>query len=351
MFTQKKIKAIHLDEMIKLVDYCRRTYIFMFREKRPNEFFGQNCYIEDHETIFKLTVKIADEPCTYVCRKDNEDIIFGATGLEAYSIVQKYYKAKDFRNDEFVKRELGYDPIVKNSFSVSASPFLYHNKKFEGTRQKAIGYDLNSSYSNAMLGQIPNTDVPYRIGVVKENEVGFIDDEGQLIPVFEGSHSHFIFPLMESPYKKFVEKYYSIKKNAKTPEEKKRAKDILNFSIGYMQKTNPFIRAMIIYRANKLIKDLIDENTLYCNTDSIVCLKPRDEIKIGKEIGDFKVEHEGEFAFVGFNYQWDLNTPAIRRIQKSAFKEGWDILKDPFPTTGSGNIAKFNYKTFRLERY
>ena len=117
-----------------------------------------------------------------------------------------------------------------------------------------------------------------------------------------------------------------------------------------MQKTNPFIRAKIIYEANKMISDLIDENTLYCNTDSIVSLTERKDIKLGNNIGQFKIEHQGDFAYIGFNYQWNRDVPSYRSIQKSAFKEGYDMLKDPLPARGSGNIVTYNENTYRLEK-
>ena len=70
--------------------------------------------------------------------------------------------------------------------------------KYEGTRNKAIGYDLNSSYSNAMLKPIPDTSVPYHSGTVKAGEIGFKEDEnGHLVPVFENNFSYFIFSLMD----------------------------------------------------------------------------------------------------------------------------------------------------------
>ena len=139
---------------------------------------------------------------------------------------------------------------------------------------------------------------------------------------------------MESPFKKFVNRWYEEKKNAKTKQQKAKAKGMLNYSVGYLQRVNPFLRSTIIYYANKMIKDLVDENTLYCNTDSLVSLVPRNDLNIGTNIGEFKVEHEGQFAFRGFNYQWD-NSVSYRGIPKSWFKPGFDILVDNIPQIGN----------------
>lgn len=350
MFQKKRIKAVTIDEMNKHLKYCKKYRYMVDGPKPQNETFGMKAYVEDSETYFRLTYKTGPNVCTYVCRKDNEEIVFGATGLEAYSTAQKYYKAKDFRDDDKVKKLFGYSEKI-GKFAASASPFTYYSEKYNRTRNNCIGYDINSSYSNAMLGDLPDTDKPYRLmSRVGDNEVGFIeDDNSHLIPVLEkGKFATIIFPLMHSPYEKFIQNWYLKKKNAKTKQEKQKAKDTLNFCIGYMQRTNPFMRAMILYRANKTIEDLMNDDVIFCNTDSIVSLKPRDDIDIGDGIGQFKIEHEGEFAYINFSYQWNKDTPHWKRVQQTAFKKDFDILTDKLPATGSGNIVE--YKNYRLEK-
>lgn len=55
---------------------------------------------------------------------------------------------------------------------------------------------------------------------------------------------------------------------------------------------------------NKFIKNLMDENTLFSNTDSIVSLVPRPDLKISDNIGDFKIEHKGDFIYLdSYHYQ------------------------------------------------
>ena len=64
-------------------------------------------------------------------------------------------------------------------------------------------------------------------------------------------------------------------------------------------------------------------------------MKPIESLKIGKGIGEWKIEHEGEFAFDGFNYQWDLEAPHFRGTSRNWFDDGWDILKDKLPKNGN----------------
>ena len=76
--------------------------------------------------------------------------------------------------------------------------------------------------------------------------------------------------------------------------EQEKMKQILNYSIGYIRRKNPFVHSCILSRARYYIEDLIDENTLYSNTDSIVSLGRRVDLdkKLGHNIGDFKIKRK-----------------------------------------------------------
>ena len=143
-------------------------------------------------------------------------------------------------------------------------------------------------------------------------------------------------PAIESPFKHFVEQYYAKRKKAKGIE-KEKIKQILNYAVGYIRRKNPFIHSCILSRSRYYIESLIDENTLYSNTDSIVSKERRLDLEklIGTEIGQFKVEHKGSFAYTGSGYQWNYESPSIRGRSKEWFKNaypnGFDILKDEIP--------------------
>lgn len=160
---------------------------------------------------------------------------------------------------------------------------------------------------------------------------------------------------MESPFKRFVNKWFGIKRYG-TPEEKIKAKQMLNFCVGYMQRTNPFIRNTIVERCNLKMEDLIDDNTLYCNTDCIVSLVPRTDIELGGGLGEFHIEHEGTFAYNGFNYQWNYELPTYRGIPKNWFiefekkhKRKWTILDDSIPC-GNDSEYYFDVKKLQIRR-
>lgn len=249
-------------------------------------------------------------------------------------------------------------PEISNmakKYAGSASPLLWNNKKYNGTRQKAWCYDRNSAYSYAMLQEIPDTTNALGPGVLEEGQIGFIrapkwskPDEDQLMAIFEvGKECQWRFPAMKSPWVGFVTKYYTMKKRAKTYEEKMKAKSYLNVVIGNMQNHNPFIRSCIVTRTNNDMLKLIDENTLYVNTDSIISLVERKDLVIGDGIGEWKVEHEGLFAYKGFNYQWNFDVPSFRGVPKAWWAEAYerkefDMLVDNTPARN--NPFKLNMK-------
>lgn len=343
---RRHIEYITWKQMNEHLDYCYNYRSIKLQPDNPNEIIGMNAYVQDKLVNFYLTYKKGSTVTTYMCRKDDQDGTQFINGVEAYAILQHYYKCPDMRQDKRIERGLMFDS-KSGKFLLSARPLLYANAKYNKTRNEAIGYDINSSYSYAMLNDMPDTSVPFRTGTVKADEIGFKEDgEGNFVPVFEGHFSLWVFPLMKTPFERFVNTWYKRKANSKTEEERLKAKGVLNYCVGYLQKTNPFLRATIIYYANKKIEDLIDDDTLYCNTDAIVSLRPLD-LDIGPKIGQFKIEHQGKFAYNGYNYQWDFNKPSYRHVSKAWFKKGFDILVDNPPK--AGNVVRFNEKRYCLE--
>lgn len=327
---------------------AKKFTIMRFRERQQGETLVTVSYLVDKITRIELTIRdpeLGGKRVTYRCDKSESAIVHQANGATAYSTLQKYYKT----------------PAVNTSndalFSVAG--VLYYNEEYVNTRQHAYGYDMNSAFAWGMLQDMPKDTEKgpinlnkkkgiYNVRIVKADEIGFGFD-GKL--ALEGEYALYIFKRMSSPYGRFVEHWYNIKKNPKTPEEKIKAKDMLVMSVGYMQRRNFWMRAAIIGHCNRLINSIIAKyphNVLLSNTDSIVSniRIPEIEANLGKEVGQWKFEHDGQFAYINTNYQWDNNRPTFRGTAKSWFKEGWDILKDPRPE--SGNKMHYDSKLNRL---
>lgn len=243
-----------------------------------------------------------------------------------YATFKKYVQFKD----------------IENPYGYSSKGILFYNDKFDG-KTKAYSYDLNSSYSNAMI----NCDYPDMdkfVGthmIVGDDEIGFVDVIGNVRVVEKGELAEYVYkklPCSDKLYygmMKFVMHYYRMKKNAKTPEDKMKAKDFLNFAIGCLQNHNWMFRTCILSYANKIITDLIEkyeEHVIYCNTDNITLDIPI-ELDIGKGIGQFKVEHENEYVKKkGTAIQWE-NKIIYRGITSSRLKDDFDLLTDELTYT------------------
>ena len=335
---KKKIQYLTVEEMNQKLEMVKKYYILIKGPKKGE--FGLNAFLEDKRIETVLSIKEGSKSYEYHCRKDTIEFNKNMTGAEAFKIVSQYFK------------------IPEAKCEYSAKPFLYYNKKYNKTRQQAYGYDLNSAYSWAMLQPIPDTTkIVGKNRIVKNGELGFksiinetIDNFVEdLVLVLPGKNADIIFAEMPSPFERFVKTWYNRKKNAKNKADKIKAKGVLNYSIGYFQRKNPYIRATIISRCNNLIKSLVNESTLFCNTDSLVSYTRRFDIEqnLGLEVGQWKLEHEGMFAYVGFNYQWNKDIPTYRGVPKSWFPENYDILSDGIPKFG--NVYYLNDETLQLE--
>lgn len=262
----------------------------------------------------------------YITFKDNRDHAQDITGGEAYRILRL--------NAKF--------PLLEGN--ISASPFLWNNKKYEGQWVDAICYDINSAYAWAMCQPMPDTSRPPVAKFIEEGEVGF-DCDGD---IQRSGYCLHVFKMLDySPFTKFAEKWFERKK---CPAQKQKAKNVLVYSVGFLQRKNPYLRAYIVGLCNDLIRSLIDENTLYCNTDSIVSLKERPDLKLGDGLGEWKIEHKGKFAYKGFNYQWKDETVAYRGIPKTWFNKNYDITKDDLPITGNLWYYDINKKQLRSDK-
>lgn len=325
MYWNKRIRYVDLATINQHIKYCYNYRKIVFRERQDHENIGLTAFVNDKLRFFELTYKYAGDVTTYIFDKatgslENHQQI---TGLQAFTMLNRY---------THVNRVI----TKADEAPFSAVPLLWFNPKLEGKRVDAICYDINSAYSYAMIQAMPDTSIPPKQKYIEPGEIGF-DVNGNRQT---SGYSLFVFNLMESPFKKYVEHFFKKKNTAKNLSAKRKAKEYLNFCVGFLQHRDPYTRAQIVGLANDRILSLMDENTIYCNTDSIVSLTERPDLELGTDIGQWKIEHKGKFAFKGYNYQWNFDPPSVRGKSKTDFKEGWDLLKDGMPD--NGNLYKFN---------
>ena len=292
----------------------------------------------------KIEYKIVQSGINIHCKTVKHDYVASLTGVVDYEpnaiLISKEFHKKT--NYHYLEKDVteehnlyGYTvkKLPENKTKISwdfktAGGYSEIKKEYAKEDLKVWAYDINSSFGYAMLQPMPNTNAEPKFDAeVGENEMGF--SKHGFCTLNKGVKMDVVFPLMESPFKDYINEYYEIKKNApKDSTERLEAKYKLNVPTGCIQRHNIFLRNAVLYYANRFIKQFIDENTVYCNIDSIYSLEPRNDLPIGNEIGQFKIEHENEyFKFLGrgiyqigdkIHYQ-GLNGDLLQDIETTKF--------------------------------
>lgn len=367
---QKIVYVNNVNEMNKRLKDCK-----MFRYETTPEEFALTKGHREHACIDYYWLKVGFTKLTlaytpynaekgiyerftqFVFFLDGKQECEHKTGMEAYSLLQRMSKSAVIELPEYYDEE-------GNCKLSSIAGLIWVNPKHKNKRYSdCYGYDVNSSYSWAMLQDMPDTSVKPKLWTeIGENEVGFnqrikgkSEQNYLYMETTKGMLCEYVFPKIESPFKRFVNHYYDLKAKATNKIERQKYKDILNFSVGYIRRKNPFIHSAILSYAKYRIESLIDKNTIYCNTDSIVSKERRFDIEqmLGNEVGQFKLEHTGEFVHTNSGYQWNRDIPSVRGKSKEWFKNmypnGYDILKDELPFTES-NYYEFDYENMKIKR-
>lgn len=328
------VEYLSVDEMNELFDYCRNEKRAFLKRRHPDFSLYRSCVISCKKTKLSVKTEYKGKVKEYITFLDGREDPVVITGATAYTTLKSYWpELPEIPEDSPI-----YDFI-------SASPMIDYNEKYNNQRVEAWGYDLNSAYASVILqGWIDTTSGPMAKVIDPETEIGFDTD----LDIQREGFSIYVFKKMETPkgLRNWVNIYYKKKKEAKNRIDKLKAKQHLNFAIGFLQRKNPWLRAWVVSRCNEYIKSLIDENTLFWNTDSIVSRVPRPDLEIGLEIGQWKLEHEGVVAYKGNTYQWNNDKPTYRGVPKTWFKGDFDLLKDDKPA--NENLFYFNEKEVKV---
>ena len=237
-------------------------------------------------------IKAKTKACVYkasLSDKFNEEINPAVISKE-FSKMSKYHYLDTDKLYGYKKLYLGntLDYKVRWDYKTAVG-YSWCDKLNAHKDLKCWSYDINSAYPYAMLQPMPDTTKEPRYNdFVKENEIGFYISSEATTKV--GDYADIIFPLMPSPFVEYITKYYNKKENS-SGLEREKWKLYLNIPTGCVQRHNIFIRNAIIHYSNEYIKKYIDDDTVYCNIDCIVSLKPRNDLPIGNDIGLFKEEH------------------------------------------------------------
>ena len=212
--------------------------------------------------------------------------------------------------------------------------FNYTNEKYWGQELKEVYvYDKNKAYlSHFLKGEYPDVAKgDLGLGIVEEGQIGYrtlgykilgLAKVGEIATVrFPKAHSELLVSFAK---KKGAEMTQLKRENKK--EELMIMKQAINASIGITRNHNPWFYAFVVGSVGDSMRELITEDTLLCNTDSIFSLVPREDLDIGDEIGQFKVEHSGvHMVYRGSNYVLYDDKKTLTLKQRGVIKG----LQDP----------------------
>lgn len=362
----KKTKVVFVDNMdemnhhlqlaSKVTNFVEEDYHYNYDERCPVHSFS---YIKDSLLKLSLVTCYGEEerqrPTEYVYYKDGttreHEVAYECYNRmiktdKAYKKIKKLVDMPDWIKENFDINERG-------CWDYGASPLLWYDETRDAREDYIYEYDMNSAYGWAMKQPQPDTncdeeDIIY-FQCVPKGYVGFTYGE-HLERVTVGKYADIAFPLVESPFIKFADKWYNEKKT-KTGDEKAKAKQILVYAVGFLQRTQPFLRANIVGLCNDYMATIADEDTIMINTDAIYSLKERTDLDIGGELGQFKVEFEGYFRHKGDNSQQlkdgKVIKTTIRGVSKAWVTEDTNILEDK--KFVNKNIADYD-KTAKILR-
>lgn len=342
--------VFNFEDMCKILRIAHEFTYFTNISRTEYEFkagcaeLRKTSYINKGDRYFKITTMYVKDiivndtidyiytedkyACTWIFDKTGANDIVVNPGIIARAAARIYKPYEEIHSDYCI-----FDKINKKIIQ-SARPILGYNPKYNMSEHKVYVYDLNSAYANILQDKIIDTYHWRENSKVRANEIGFIFDD-DLTLVYPGGEADRVYPLIDSPFKEYVTKWYKIKKNApKGSKERAEAKAYLNYLVGCWQNHNPFLRAYVVNSCNKVILDLLHkygDKICMWNTDAIYSTEPLD-LPIGQEIGQFKIEYEGLFRQSGNTYQKvDIDEVSFRGVSKCLFKKGYNILTDPLP--------------------
>ena len=317
------------EKQIKRVNECGFVFIF---DKYKNQPIANRCYVDISETKCKLTYKLIKKR-TYVFDLDGNQLSEQSV-INACSQLAKAYKCEDVGEVLGIKYDhaMAVDgkPKGYRENIGSATPFKYYNKKYYNKEVKAYEYDLSSAYLQVLAKlRLPKLSTMKCNTVIGKNQVGFFQVNATrtgnklAFSYKEGTYAQWVFDLTDDmPYKDWATKTLSKLSTMASGTEKDKIKNVPRYAVGQMQHHNPFIRCMVVDTCTKLIKSLMNEDTIYSNTDSIISLTRREDIE---NYTEYKFHTDSKHYNARFYmiqdgdsiiYQWNKEIPKASGLKK-----------------------------------
>lgn len=331
-------KYIHLEEFNNIIEKLRGRNFIYSRPMRDNILAWDAYVYKDGQSNIHLIYKDAQDKNNPRDKKTIH-LAFDPVDMER---PEKFEKHKNAGRDAFKEANfwcslygdtLDYaknkDFIIYHDDEKDIVAYMYHytnnDPKLRNNWQKhCYGYDMNSCFPYFLTKPLPYGDIIRTNDIVRDGELGFYNDltyqnKESLKLALPGERATYIFKTkIYKGLTEFAKSWYTKKKDA-DGDEKDEAKLILNALIGNMKYHNIFIRITVLEYARLYMESLRDENTLVQTVDSIVSLKPRTDLIIGTELGQFKCEHQDQ----SFIYKNDMTKRwSGEETKKTGLKSG-----------------------------
>lgn len=359
--------ADEVNNLIQKIDESGLVWVEQSNEKareQSNFSFATYALIDrcSRDREVRITARLDKTIMTYVFRLDEVKDKYEAKGAEAWLSMQSVYPIisldqTDWKDQVDIQCEDG-------KYDKAAGAFLWTNPEYDGKEVEHVWiYDLNSAYGAVVADKIPDFRHNLGEGTVGADEVGFVDVMDHFALIEEGEWAEIRFKLIDSPYKRWVRNCFIAKEKWKEEWKKTGADDSyktymrykqrLNYAIGFYQRRNPFFRSYVVEKCNKYIRNLVDANTIFCNTDSIHSSAPRPDLDIGTGLGQFKIEEEDVIArYKGANWQVAGQKPKWRGVMEARLKDkngNWiNLLTDDLPDTSPRYAVAKTNNTWRI---
>lgn len=168
-----------------------------------------------------------------------------------------------------------------NGVSTSNNILLWKNEKYDGCEVEHVtGVDATSAYTSYLVSH-----------VIDFCTIPGVDYKGQEAAINAAINERL---------RQYSLEWFNKKECAKTPEEKVKAKRMLNIIIGMIRNSNVWAWKQIVGGVKEYMLSLVQLieadgcECLYCNTDSIYYVGNTDifDPLFGKGLGKFHIEHE-----------------------------------------------------------
>ena len=340
-----KVRYITLLKFNKILKSLRGR-VFYYNKPIKDDILGWDVYwYQDAQMNFHLLYKDIDDtknkkvyhyafdPIDYdrPNRAEDENQQLGRLAFKkAKEYSDKYHEELDYpKNKDWVKYQ-------DDKFDIVCNVYYYESREFPRATwiKHCYGYDMNSCYPYFLTKPLPYGDIIRKDDFVNEGEIGFADDvsfqgKHMLKARFEGEYANYIFNAkIYRGLTEFAFEQYKLKKNAKG-DLRDIIKKSYNALVGIFKYHHIFIRSAVLGYAERYIKSLRDENTIIQTVDSIVSSKPRTDLDIGTELGQFKIEHADQsFIFNSADVKRWAGEPMKKKgLKPSKAHENFELIK------------------------